>query len=274
MPRVTLSKSISRAAFGACTGGWLRCRAGRIGRFTSLSFRVSRLPHNRSRHLAGPGLGRSMERCSGVGDPRWGQAVATLGCGAGLRLRGSRPGRRFAHQHSPLRMASVKNLAEAGETGVGLSRAGSLRRAADPARSRSGCRRPARSRPGGWSPSPPPACGRSRGPSPEPENAYSPGFCRRRNGSKRVAMDCGGMPRPVSRTENSMRRATVWRATTSTNPSAVNLRALVVRLSSTRLSATGCPIRKSASGSGEPARSGSSPPRSAGRCPAPIRGCR
>ena len=35
---------------------------------------------------------------------------------------------------------------------------------------------------------------------------------------------------------------------TSTNPSAVNLRALVVRLSRTRLSATGWPIRKSASG--------------------------
>jgi hypothetical protein len=30
-----LSKSMRRAAFGACTGGWLKCRAGRIsGRFT------------------------------------------------------------------------------------------------------------------------------------------------------------------------------------------------------------------------------------------------
>ena len=91
-------------------------------------------------------------------------------------------------------------------------------------------------------------------PRPEPEKAYSPGFCRRRNGSNRVAMDCGGMPRPVSRTENSMQRASGWTAVTSTKPSAVNLRALVVRLSRTRLSATGWPIRKSASGQDQPHR--------------------
>ena len=61
-------------------------------------------------------------------------------------------------------------------------------------------------------------------------------------------MDWGGIPRPVSRTVNSTRRGPLCRATTSTKPSAVNLRALVVRLSSTRLNATGWPIRKSASG--------------------------
>ena len=77
------------------------------------------------------------------------------------------------------------------------------RRAADPARSGSGCRTPAPSRRPASSPSPRPACGRSRGPSPEPEKAYSPGFWRRRNGSNSVAIACGGMPRPVSRTENS-----------------------------------------------------------------------
>ena len=76
---------------------------------------------------------------------------------------------------------------------------------------------------------------------------------------------------PGPRTRPRGRRSP--RAVTSTNPSAVNLSALVVRLSSTRLSATGWPIRKSASGAvSRTARLFSSA--MAGRCRAPTRGCR
>ena len=53
------------------------------------------------------------------------------------------------------------------------------------------------------------------------------------------------MPLPLSRTENSTRAAPISRETISTYPRSVNLRALVVRLSSTRLRATGCPSRSS-----------------------------
>ena len=250
MPRVTLSKSISRAALGAWTGAWLtRCRPGRIsGRFTSLSFRVSRsLPTAPRAPGPDPDRGRASEVALEGGDPSGVVAVAIRRLPELGMVRKARPGRRIVPWQPASMMASGKNWgAERGV--VGVSRTAPRRPGGAPARRRIGCRSPSSSRPGGSTPSPRPASGRWRAPDPEPEKAYSPDFWRRRNGSNRVAMDWGGMPRPVSRTENSNRRAPVCRAMTSTDPSAVNLRALVVRLSSTRLSATGCPIRKSASG--------------------------
>src|SRR5215211_3204242 len=80
MPRVTLSKSISRAAFGACTGGWLKCRAGRIsGRVTSLArFRAPRAARTpldapgRTRRAAGQRGDREVGNPQGslLGGPR------------------------------------------------------------------------------------------------------------------------------------------------------------------------------------------------------------
>src|SRR5207249_5059258 len=57
------------------------------------------------------------------------------------------------------------------------------------------------------------------------------------------------MPGPVSRTKNLTRVADCSAATISTDPRSVNLRALVVRLRSTRRSARACPRRRSVVGS-------------------------
>src|SRR5581483_9047992 len=85
-------------------------------------------------------------------------------------------------------------------------------------------------------------------PRPALENVKSPGRWRRRNASNSVAITAGGIPRPVSCTANSRRVRDFGRAVTTTDPSAVNLSAFVVRLSSTRFNAAGYPTRASASG--------------------------
>ena len=58
----------------------------------------------------------------------------------------------------------------------------------------------------------------------------------------------GGIPRPESCTQNSIRSPSSFRPPTSTAPSSVNFSALVLRLRRIRESATGCPIRRSAAG--------------------------
>src|SRR5207247_28746 len=69
-----------------------------------------------------------------------------------------------------------------------------------------------------------------------------------RNGWYRVWRALVSYPRAVSHTENSSRFRSRGRAAISTEPASVNLTALVARLSSTRESARGCPMRRSGTG--------------------------
>src|SRR5439155_227353 len=82
-------------------------------------------------------------------------------------------------------------------------------------------------------------------PSPVPEKVNPIRPRLRRNGWYSRFNAWGSIPAPVSRTENSTWMSSVATAATSTKPCSGNLRALHVRLSSARESATGCPMRTS-----------------------------
>ena len=85
-------------------------------------------------------------------------------------------------------------------------------------------------------------------PNPVPENVVPFPRLTFLNGEKSVSNAFGLIPRPLSRTENSIQLPLMSRATISTNPSSVNFNALVVRFRSTLLNASWRPIRWSIEG--------------------------